>query len=110
MIDPFSPDNHAVLHMFVMVVSLGTLTATNSVPPWESPCGKTTVQSALLDILGPVPKPTVSVKRMLHNVIIELKETDEKIATIQQYYVSVFYSNITVNTWFYVMYILAGFV
>ena len=47
---------------------------------------------------------------MLHNVIIELKETDEKIATIQQYYVSVFYSNITVNTWFYVMYILAGFV
>jgi hypothetical protein len=60
----------------------------NTTPSWHSPCGKTMVQSALLDILGPVPTPTVPIEGILHNVVIELKETDEKVTDIQKYFVS----------------------
>lgn len=61
--------------------------AVNQTPPWKSPCGKTTIPPSFLASLGPILKQAVPIKRMLHNVIIELKETDEKVEAIQQYYV-----------------------
>ncbi|XP_061174462.1 uncharacterized protein LOC133183534 [Saccostrea echinata] len=77
------------VYISLSLISLATSSATSitTTPAWQSPCGKTMVQSTLLEILGTVPKATVPIKGMLHNVIIELKETDDKIAEIQQYFI-----------------------
>lgn len=85
-----SIDFRAILSTFVLFISMTTSTegAINQTPPWKSPCGKTTIPPSFLASLGPILKQAVPIKRMLHNVIIELKETDEKVEAIQQYYVS----------------------
>lgn len=83
-------DFRPILSTFVLFISMTTSTegALNQTPPWKSPCGKTTIPPSFLASLGPILKQAVPIKRMLHNVIIELKETDEKVEAIQQYYVS----------------------
>lgn len=85
-----SLDFRPILSTFVLFISMTTSTegALNQTPPWKSPCGKTTIPPSFLASLGPILKQAVPIKRMLHNVIIELKETDEKVEAIQQYYVS----------------------
>lgn len=91
------------VYIWVLLPTLATssMALINTIPAWQSPCGKTMVQSTLLDILGPVPTPTLPIKGILHNVVIELKETDEKVTDIQKYYVSFILYSSRISSFFF---------